>query len=100
MSRFVVKESMYEDIEAEIDGKVYAIKTPITSVILDKCTEYERLAFEGDSLANYNLLNYLFKIPLTVLKKTDIRAILDLVKFITDCMITPVKLLSEEKKKD
>ena len=98
MPRF--KESMYEPIEAEIGGKVYPIRTPLNSTVLDKCTEYEKLAMEGDSMANYKLLNYLFKTPLPILKKTDVRVIRDLVKFITDCLINPSPIKEELKKKD
>ena len=101
------KKSMYDSIKIEVEGKTYSSIEPLDNSVLNKCAVFERDAYryiasgttEGDQLANYKLIHYLFKIPLPVLKKQDVRMIKDIVTFVHDCIMDPGKYEDEEKKK-
>jgi len=99
MSKFVVstKKSLFKSIEIEIDGKIYSIKT-ISPAMLEKASQLESDALDGDIKALIEQLRVLTGIKKEIAMKLDVRDISELLKFITNLIFNPEKVEEPEEK--
>lgn len=101
MPKFVIetkRDSIFEPIEFEIDGKVFRVREPIDNKLLAEVAKFERDALNGDSEALINQFCALTTAENDLVKKIDIRVLSEALRFFVDSIQFPVKKEDGEKK--
>jgi hypothetical protein len=101
MPKFVIdteRQSIFEPIEFEINGKTYRVKEPINNLLIREAKKYEDAAIEGDSEALFKQFSLLTGVDLETVSKIDIRVINDALRFFVQAIQYPVKTEDGKKK--
>ncbi len=91
------KKSLYKPIVIRVDGKEYE-SAMITTELFEKIAVLDKEAKKGDIKAVAEQLTLIFKVPVSVARKLDLRDMsFDALAMITDAVVNPEKVEKEQQ---